>query len=120
MAETATAQSTFDVYRRAVEAGDVASLLDLYSDDAVVLEYSERSRPGSAEQSGRSKIETNYRDAVENGLTFKIQSEVVGEDRFAFTQVCTYPSWELVVGNHICEVRDGKVVKETAVETWDE
>lgn len=53
-------------------------------------------------------------------LVHRVRDEVVGEDRYAFTTVCTYPGGGKVVSNRVCEVRDGLVVREVTVEAWDE
>ena len=120
MTTTTTAGTTLDAFRAALDAKDYDALESCYADDAVYLSYSERNRPSSAEPlRGPEAIGRAYREAPAE-LTHELVDEVAGEERFAFTLKCTYPTGELVIGTSICEVRDGRITRQTGVETWDE
>jgi hypothetical protein len=43
----------------------------------------------------------------------------VAGDRAAFTLRCTYPGGEAVLGNALCQLRDGKIMRWSAVQAWD-
>ena len=121
MATVATADSALEAYRRALESHDADAILGLYSDDAVVVSYSERNRPSSAQAfDGRTAIEAWIRDFMSRNLTHTIANEVVGDDRFAYTETCLYPTGERVISACVCDVRGGKIVRQTGVEAWDE
>jgi len=116
-----TAASISRALREALERRDINAVRDLYADDAVAVTYSERNRPSSAEElRGRHAIEEMWREVERRNLTEEVLEEVVGENRFALTLQCTYPSGEKVIGTYICEVRDGKVVRQKGAEAWDE
>jgi hypothetical protein len=121
MATATSADGALETYREAVHAHDERRILEAYADDAVVIAYSERNRPGSARAiEGRSQIEAWLHDVMERNLKHTLSNEVVGDDRFSFIETCVYPSGEHVVGAYACEVRDGKIVRQVGSEAWDE
>ncbi len=120
MAVTATAQVALEALRAAVARKDYDALESCYADDAVAVSYSERNRPSSAEElRGRKAIVAAYREAPAE-LKHELTDEVAGEERFAFTMKCTYPTGELVMWTAICEVRDGLITRQVGVEAWDQ
>lgn len=120
MSATATAQTTLDALRAALDRKDYDALESCYADDAVYVSYSERNRPSSAEElRGPEAIGRAFREAPSD-LTHELTDEVVSDDRFAITLKCTYPTGELVLQTSICEVREGRIVRQAGVETWDE
>ncbi len=44
----------------------------------------------------------------------------LGSAQVAKSPPCTYPTGEKVVGVHIFDLREGKIVRETSAEAWDE
>ncbi len=120
MATTLTTQQALDAYRTVWERKDFDALADCYADDAVLINYSERNRPSAAEEvRGKDAIGAGFRDEPPD-LRHELTDEVAGEERFAFTMKCTYPTGELVMWTAICEVRDGKITRQVGVEAWDE
>lgn len=120
MPATATAQDALEAYRAAMETKQLEAVDNAYAEDAVVLTYSERNRPSSAtEVRGRDAIRAQL-EGMPEGLTHRIESDVVGQDALAFTLVCDYPTGEKVVACCICTVQDGKIAHQVGVETWDE
>jgi ketosteroid isomerase-like protein len=120
MSVATTAKTALDAFRAAMEGQDFDALESCYAEDAVYVSYSERNRPSSAEElCGRQAIGRAFRDAP-GELTHELQDEVAGENRFAFTLKCTYPTGELVMATSVCEVRDHLITRQTGVEAWDE
>ena len=120
MAATATAQTALEALRAAAERKDFDALESCYADDAVVLSFSERNRPSAADPlRGPKAIVQPYRDAPAE-LTHELSDELVGDERFACTLKCTYPTGELVLAALICDVRDGRITRQVGVEAWDE
>jgi hypothetical protein len=116
-----TADAALATLRQGLEGHDEQVLVGAYADDAVVIAYSERNRPGSAQRiEGREAIGRWMHDVMSRNLTHKVGDEVVGTDKFAFTETCTYPTGEHVVGTYVCDVRDGKIVRQVGSEAWDE
>ena len=120
MATTVTAQAVLDAYRGAWESKNWSALADCYADDAVVVSYSERNRPSSVEEiRGREAIAAHF-SAEPEGLKHVLTDAVAGENGFAFTMKCSYPTGELVMWTATCEVSDGEIVRQVGVEAWDE
>ena len=121
MATAMTAADAFAALRHALESNDAEAVLDAYADDAVVIGYSERNRPSSAQLlGGRAEIESWVREVVSRNLTHSFTDEVISDNRFAAVETCVYPTGEHVVSAFICDVRDGKIVRQVGVEAWDE
>lgn len=120
MSATATAEAGLEAFRAAVTRKDYDALERCYAEDAVVISYSERNRPSSADVlRGRQAIVAAYREAPPD-LEHELTDVVSGEDGFAFTLKCTYPTGELVLSAAICNLRDGLITRQTGVEAWDE
>lgn len=120
MSVTATAQTALEAFAAAVARKDYDALESCYADEAVVVSYSERNRPSSAEVlRGPKAIVGVYKEAPAE-LRHELTDEVAGEERFAFTMKCTYPSGELVIWTAICHVEDGLITRQVGVEAWDE
>ena len=116
-----TADAALATLRQGLEGHDEQVAVSAYADDAVVIAYSERNRPGSAHPiEGREAIAEWMHDVMARNLTHKVADEVVGADRFAFTETCVYPTGERVVGAYICDVREGEIVRQVGSEAWDE
>jgi ketosteroid isomerase-like protein len=121
MATAAAAHDVLAAYRAALHAHDEQRLLRVYADDAVVVAYSERSRPASPQRiEGREAIDAWLTDVMSRNLTHTVNDELAAGDRFAFRETCVYPSGENVVGTYVCKVRDGQIVEQVGVEAWDE
>jgi molybdopterin synthase sulfur carrier subunit len=112
-------QGVFDAFRDALERHDYDAMSELYAEDAVYTMYSERNRPSSATKvEGRTAIEALFKGEAPD-LKHRVVDEVVGDGRFAYTLICEYPSGELVFGTAVCDVADGKIVRQAGVEAWD-
>src|SRR5215211_5142179 len=93
----APAQSVFESLKEAVESRNADGMLDLYADNAVMVEYDKRSPPSSPMMlEGKENIEPMLRDICGRDMTHEIGDEVIGDDRFAFTERCEYPDGNLV------------------------
>jgi molybdopterin synthase sulfur carrier subunit len=118
-AAEASVQGVFNAFRGALEAHDYDAMSELYADDATYTMYSERNRPSSAKKvEGGGGIKALFQGEAPN-LEHRVVDEVVGEDRFAYTLICKYPTGELVFGTAVCDVRDGKITRHAGVEAWD-
>jgi hypothetical protein len=121
MTTEAAATDAFAALRDALVTHDEAALQSVYADDAVITSYSERNRPSSASTlSGRGEIDAWIHDVMARNLEHQVSDELVSGDRFAFIETCVYPTGEVVIGTHVCEVRDGRIAHQVGVEAWDE
>jgi hypothetical protein len=111
----------FEAMRRAIESLDADLLIDLYADDAELRTVNKNTTPSSPNVlRGKERISEYLRDVCGRAMTHHIENEVVGEGRVAFNEACEYPDGTRVLAATTLEVRDGKVVRQTNVEAWDE
>lgn len=111
----------FGEMRRAIEGLDAEALAGLYADDAEMLTINRYSTPSSPKVlRGREEISDHLRDVCGRAMTHRVENEVIGVDRVAFNEACEYPDGTKVLCAATLEVRDGKVVRQTNVEAWDE
>ncbi len=115
------AQATFEALREAIKARDADRLLGLYSDDVVLLGYNKNSPPASPTKlEGKASIEPMLRDVFGREMTHELTDEVVGEGRLSYNEHCEYPDGNRVFASVVCDLRDGKIVRQVQQETWDE
>lgn len=117
---SATAQRTFEAYRDATERRDADAVLQLFTDDAVLVEYDKEHPPSRPEErQGKGKIEEMLRDIYGRDMTHKVEGQVIGEDRFSFIERCEYPDGNRVIASGLCELREGQIQRETMLQAWD-
>jgi ketosteroid isomerase-like protein len=111
----------FEAMRRAIEESDYDALVALFADDAELRTVNKNSTPSSPQVlRGKEEISGMLRDVCGRTMTHHVEDEVIGEGRIAFNEACEYPDGTRVLGATTLEVRDGKVVRQTVVEAWDE
>ena len=98
----------FETLRRAREQRDADLLLSLYADDAEVRVVDRSTPPGSPRVLRGQEAAEYWRN------------EVIDAERVAFNEACEYPDGTKVLAAETLDVRDGKIVKETIVQAWDE
>ena len=69
---------------------------------------------------GKEEIAEYLRDVLSRDMRHRIENEVVGEDRVAFNVACEYPDGTRVLAAQNLDVRDGKIVRQIEVVSWDE
>jgi ketosteroid isomerase-like protein len=107
--------------RRAIEQSEEATLVGLYTDDAVIRVV-DRSRPPSKPTvlSGKAAIADYYKDVCSRAMTHKLDEIITGGDGVAFTEDCLYPDGVRVLSANLLTLRDGKIAHHTLVQAWDE
>lgn len=120
MPVTATAQTTLEELRAAINEGRFDALEACYAEDAVILHYSERNRPGSAQPMSPKELVETYGNKPPAGRTDEVIDGIAGDDRLAYAVKCTYGTGELVMFTAVCEVQDGRITRQIGVEAWDE
>jgi ketosteroid isomerase-like protein len=111
----------FEAMRRAIEESDYDALVALYADDAELRTVNKNSTPSSPHVlRGKAEISELLRDVCGRAMTHHVEDEVVGENRVAFNEACEYPDGLKVLTATTLELQDGKIVRQTNIETWDE
>ncbi len=113
--------ATITTLRRAIEQGEEATLVDLYTDDAE-MRIVDQSRPPSKPTtlSGKSAIAGYYKDICARAMTHKVDEVIASSDGVAFTEACQYPDGMRVLSANLMALRDGKIARHTLIQAWDE
>lgn len=69
---------------------------------------------------GKEEIAAHLRDVRGRAMTHIVHEEVVGGDRVAFNEACEYAEGGKVLAAITLDVRDGRIIRQTNVEAWDE
>ncbi|MFC7473749.1 nuclear transport factor 2 family protein [Dankookia sp. GCM10030260] len=117
----ATAGFDFATLRHALEHGDAATLAALYAEDAEMT-IVDRNRPPSAPLRllGRPAIAGFWQDVCARPMTHAVAEAVVGADRIAFVEHCTYPDGCNVLSAMTLDVVEGRITRHLTVQAWDE
>ena len=115
--------STFDLtaLKDAIERSDAAGQLALYAPDAEVRLVDRITTPGSPRLlSGRDEIAGWIEDVCSRDMTHRVDQEVVGDGRAAFAEACRYPDGTNVLCMTVLDVEGGRIVRQLAIQAWDE
>jgi ketosteroid isomerase-like protein len=118
-----TIESTFDLHdlRELVAAGDAGGVGAMLADDVVWSVVDQRTPPASpAVLRSRDDVVAMIRDAVGRGIVTHVTDGFTAGDRGALQLTCTYPTGEQVVENALVEIRDGRIVRWSGVQAWDD
>jgi len=121
MTEQMAPSLDFEAMRHAIEERDYDALVAFYADDAELRTINRNTTPSSPLiLRGKEEISEMLRDVSSREMTHRVEDEVIGEGRVAFNEACEYPDGVRVLGATTMELRDGKIVRQTNVEAWDE
>ncbi|GJF25956.1 nuclear transport factor 2 family protein [Streptomyces flaveolus] len=110
-----------EVLRRGIEEETAATLLSLYADDAEIRIVDRYTQPSSPKVlHGRDEIAEMLDDVYSRDMTHRLENCVVQGDQAAFTESCAYPDGARVLAESMMSLRDGKIVRQTMIQAWDE
>ena len=110
-----------DALGRAIEQRDAAGQLAHYAPDAEVRLVDKVAMPGSPRVlRGRDEIAAWIEDVCARDMTHRIEQPVLGDDRAAFVEACRYADGTNVLCATVLELDGGQIVRQTAVQAWDE
>jgi ketosteroid isomerase-like protein len=123
MTTTTRKHTTFDFarLRRAVEERDASSQLRFYADDAEVR-IVDRDHPPRAPRvlRGKDAVREWIEDISARDMTHRVEHEVLGDGRAAFTEACRYPDGTNVLCSAVLRLRDGEITQALVIQVWDE
>ena len=118
--QKSTSGLDFEVMHRAFEQRDIELLMSLYADDAEVRIVNRDNPPSSPfELHGKEEIR-NYLQEIPPEITERLDQVVADDERAAITVTCQYPDGNRVLCTAMLDLHNGKIVREVAVEAWDE
>jgi SnoaL-like domain len=107
--------------KRAIEGRDAKALIGFYDENATLRIIDRDNSPSHPREiKGNAAIAAYYEDVCGRAMTHRIESGVTDGQQLAFTQVCSYPEGGKVVCAAMLELKNGKIVRQTAVQAWDE
>jgi ketosteroid isomerase-like protein len=118
-----TTATTFDTeaLRRGIEERDASTMLALYAPDAEMTVVDRNTPPSHPRVlRGRTAIGEYLNDICGRDMTHRLERVVVAGDTAAFTQDCRYPNGSSVLCLAMLDLRGGLIVRQTAVQEWDE
>jgi hypothetical protein len=69
---------------------------------------------------GRDEIAGWIEDVCSRDMTHRVDQEVVGDGRAAFAESCRYPDGTNVLCMTVLDVEGGRIVRQLAIQAWDE
>lgn len=107
--------------KNAIERRDGRTLSAFYADDALLRIIDHNNPPSKArEVKGKAAIGAFWDDICSRAMTHQVESSTTEGDRLAFSQACAYPDGTKVLCLAMCELKGGKIARQTVVQAWDE
>jgi ketosteroid isomerase-like protein len=109
-----------DAIRRGQEEHDLEALLSTYADDAEVLVVDATNPPSRPRTlRGQGEVRTFWADVLGRGLTHTVERLFATTEEGACRVLCVYPDGTRVLCSSICDLDDGKIVREVILQAWD-
>ncbi len=119
MTTTGTAVSLAEL-KHAIEGRDAKTLAAFYADDAQLRIIDQDNPPSKPrELKGKQAIASYFDDVCGRAMTHRVEAGVADGQTLAFTQACTYPDGAKVFCAAMLDLKDGKIVRQTAIQAWD-
>jgi hypothetical protein len=110
-----------DAFKRSQEERDTEAQLAQLSDDAVFTVVDKEHPPSSPlELRGRDSIKELLQDVNSRDMTHEVVDLVAIGERLSWTVRCQYPDGTRVLCMATAEVRDGRIVRQSGIQAWDE
>lgn len=119
--DTKTNAVTGAALKQAIETRNGTMLTSFYADDAL-LRIVDRNNPPSRprEVRGKAAIGTFWDDICSRAMTHRVETSIADGNRLAFSQACAYPDGMQVLCLALCELKGGRIARQTVVQAWDE
>jgi ketosteroid isomerase-like protein len=107
--------------KKAIESRDGRALAGFYADDALLCIVDRNNPPSKPrEVKGKMAIGVFWDDICSRAMTHYVEASVADSGHLAFSQACAYPDGVKVLCLALCELKDGRIAKQTIVQAWDE
>jgi ketosteroid isomerase-like protein len=109
-----------EAFKRGYESWDIEGLLALYANDVELIQIDRDNPPSTPRvRRGKETFKGMWEHCAAAGVTVTVEDAVAAGDGAAATITCEFPGGRKVVANAIFEVRDGRIVRERAVQAGD-
>jgi hypothetical protein len=109
-----------DALVKSIEGRDAETQIGLFAQDAVVTTVDHEHPPSNPDVvSGREAIAAHLRDVFGRDMTHEVHDVVLAGDALAYRLECRYPDGTRVSCQAIAQIRDGKIVSQHGIQTWD-
>jgi hypothetical protein len=106
---------------RAIEERDAAAQVALYAPDAEVRLVDRITTPGNPRVlRGREEIAAWIEDVCGREMTHRVEQQLADDGRAALAESCRYRDGTNVLCMTILEVAAGRIVRQLAIQAWDE
>lgn len=107
--------------KNAMETRDGHALAGFYADNAVIS-IIDRNNPPSRprELAGKAAISAFWNDVCSREMEHKVDATVASGNRIALTETCAYPDGLRVFCAAMMDIADGRIVRQTMIQAWDE
>ncbi|MBF6181200.1 SnoaL-like domain [Nocardia otitidiscaviarum] len=110
-----------DEFRRSTEERDAAGLRALYAEDAEIRLIDQNNPPSHPlVLRGRDQIGAYLDDVCGREMTHEIQHAVTDGVTVNFFESCRYPDGTRVLCAATLDLADGRIIRETGVQAWDQ
>ena len=117
---TTTPMFDTEALRRGIEERDAATLRTLYAPDAEMTVVDRNAPPSSPYVlRGHTAIGEFLDETCGRDMTHRLERIVVSGDTAAFAEGCRYPDGTRVLSLAMLDLRDGLIVRQTAMQEWD-
>jgi ketosteroid isomerase-like protein len=116
-------QRTIDVaaLRAAIENGDADSLIGMYADDAEVKVMDKLHQPSHPLVfHGKDEVAGYWQDVCGRAMSHTVERIARDGDTVAYSEACRYPDGTRVQCLAFLDIKDGKIVRQFGIQTWDE
>ena len=115
-----TASIDVDALRGAYATRDAAALLALYAENATVEIIDAINPPSNPRRlAGRDALRAHFEDVFARDMTHDLDIVAATPQALGYSLRCSYADGTRVVCGGTSVVRDGRIVREVAVQAWD-
>lgn len=107
--------------KKAIEGRDATTLGNFYADNAVLRIIDRFNTPSHPKElSGSAAIRAYWDDVCGREMTHHVEASASEGPTLALTESCAYPDGTKVFCAAMMDVADGRIVRQTVIQAWDE
>lgn len=113
--------AVLEALKKGYQGRDADLLVSLYAEDAEFTICNRNNPPAKRlVLRGREAVRRMFEDLCRREMTHLLANATVGDGSIAFSAHCRYPDGCQVVALNIATLKNGRIVSEISVDSWDE